>query len=131
MRSPSSPSAGGTAPPELVAALVKALGSPGWGDRRIAALALGRLGFQGRSERADQDGGRPVELCPRSGRPRAGDNAAALDALLALSRDEVPQVRAAAAHSLRRSLKDDRAHKRRGELVSDPDPAVRAAAGTN
>jgi len=54
----------------------------------------------------------------------------AIDALLALSRDDIPQVRAAAARSLG-TLKDDRAHQRRGELVSDPDPSVRAAAGSN
>ena len=36
----------------------------------------------------------------------------------------------AAARSLG-TLKDDRAHKRRGELVSDPELSVRAAAGGN
>ncbi len=53
---------------------------------------------------------------------------ATLEPLLQLSRDDVPQVRAAAAVALGK-LGDDRARKRRGELMTDPDPGVRAGAG--
>ena len=51
-----------------------------------------------------------------------------LEPLLQLSRDEVAQVRAAAARGLG-TIKDDRATRRRAELASDPEPLVRAAAG--
>src|SRR5207302_5325105 len=37
----------GSAPPELVAGVVKALSSGTWGDRRVAALAPGALGGKG------------------------------------------------------------------------------------
>jgi HEAT repeat protein len=120
----------GAAPPALVTALAKALASPGWADRRIAALALGRLGDNGDPGalvKAASDGSSFVrEAVAQS----LAGSAPAIDALLALSHDDVAQVRAAAARSLG-TLKDDRAHKRRGELVSDPDPSVRAAAGGN
>ena len=60
----------------------------------------------------------------------AGASSSSLDTLLALSRDDVPQVRAAAARSLATSP-DPRAKGRRTELAADPDPAVRAAATAN
>jgi HEAT repeat protein len=41
----------------------------------------------------------------------------------------VAQVRAAAARGLS-TVKDERAARRRGELAKDPDPGVRAAAGS-
>jgi HEAT repeat protein len=118
------------APPALAVALVRALGNPGWADRRLAAFALGRLGDGGDLPalvRAAHDTSSFVREAVASA---LVNTPAALDALLALSRDDVPQVRAAAARSLG-TLKDDRAHQRRGELVADPDPSVRAAAGGN
>jgi len=122
----------GAAPPALVGALVKVLAGPAqhdrWDDRRIAALALGRLGDRGDTTaliRAAED---PRSFVREAVAQALVGQTAALDVLLALSRDEVPQVRAAAARSLG-ALKDDRAHRRRGELTSDPDPSVRAAAG--
>jgi tetratricopeptide (TPR) repeat protein len=120
----------GAAPPALVTALGRALASPGWADRRIAALALGQLGEKGDPgalARAASDSSSFVREAVAHALARC---APALEALLTLSRDDVPQVRAAAAASLG-TLKDDRAHKRRGELVADPDPGVRAAAGGN
>ncbi len=123
----------GGAPAALVKALVNALASPGWSDRRIAALALGRLGDEGDPGvlgsliRAASD---PSSFVREAVAHALANASPALDALMVLSRDDVPQVRAAAARSLG-TLKDDRGHKRRGELVSDPDPTVRAAAGGN
>ena len=118
----------GSAPPALIAALVKALASPGWGDRRIAALALGRLGEKGDAAALTKAAGDPSSFVREAVARSLPGSGAALDALLALSRDDVPQVRAAAARSLA-PLKDERARKRRGELAADPDPTVRSAAG--
>jgi cellulose synthase operon protein C len=118
----------GSAPPAMVAALVKVLAGPGWRDRRIAALALGRLGAKGDPAALIRAAGDTSSFVREAVAQALAGTAPALEALLALSRDDVPQVRAAAARSLG-TLKDDRAHRRRGELVSDPDAAVRAAAG--
>ena len=49
------------------------------------------------------------------------------EVLLTLSRDEIAQVRAAAAKGLAGS-RDERARKRRAELAKDPEKVVRAAA---
>ena len=118
----------GAAPAALVGALVKALASPSWGDRRIAALALGRLGDQGDTGALIRAAGDASSFVREAVAQALTGTPTAIEALLALSRDEVPQVRAAAARSLG-TLQDERGHKRRGELTSDPDPAVRAAAG--
>jgi tetratricopeptide (TPR) repeat protein len=118
----------GAAPPALVTALVKALASPGWSDRRIAALALGRLGEKGDPSALLKAAGDPSSFVREAVADALANSAPAIDALLALSHDDVAQVRAASARSLA-TLKDGRAHKRRGELAFDPDPGVRAAAG--
>ncbi|HZJ67085.1 MAG TPA: HEAT repeat domain-containing protein, partial [Kofleriaceae bacterium] len=120
----------GGAPPMLVTAVVRALATAGWRDRRIAALALGRLGEKGEPTALIKAAGDASSFVREAVAQALAHTAPAIEALLALSRDDVPQVRAAAARSLG-TLKDDRAHKRRGELVSDPDPTVRAAAGGN
>jgi cellulose synthase operon protein C len=120
----------GGAPPAMVAALVKALASPGWRDRRIAALALGRLGEKGDPGALVRATGDTSSFVREAVATALAHHPRATDALLALSRDDIAQVRAAAARSLG-TLKDDRAHKRRGELVNDPDPTVRAASGGN
>jgi tetratricopeptide (TPR) repeat protein len=120
----------GSPPPALVAGLVGALANREWGDRRLAAEALGRLGAHGDPEaliNAATDRSSFVREAVASG---LANTPAGLDALLALSRDEIREVRSAAAHALG-TLKDDRAHKRRGELASDPDASVRAAASGN
>ncbi|HEX7703716.1 MAG TPA: HEAT repeat domain-containing protein, partial [Kofleriaceae bacterium] len=93
------------APTELVAALVKTLDSPTWSDRRTAALALGELG--------NLLGGTDVTALVKA----AGDSSSfvreavaialghvggpkANEALNGLVKDDVPQVREAAARSL-------------------------------
>jgi len=118
----------GAAPPALVSALVHALASPGWSDRRVAALALGQLGDKGDPAALIKAAGDPSSFVREAVASALASQAGSLDALLALSRDEVSQVRAAAAQSLA-TQKDERARKRRAELVADPDPAVRSAAG--
>jgi cellulose synthase operon protein C len=120
----------GGAPAPMVAALVKALASPGWRDRRIAALALGRLGEKGDPGALVRAAGDTSSFVREAVASALTHSPRAIDALLALSRDDIAQVRAAAARSLG-TIKDDRAHKRRGELVNDPDPTVRAASGGN
>jgi len=119
----------GSAPPHLVAALVKALGAPGWSDRRVAALALGKLGAATDVGALTKAAGDPSSFV-REAVAVALAGTSGLEPLLQLSHDDVPQVRAAAAHGLA-SSGDDRAKKRRAELGSDPDPAVRAAATSN
>ena len=61
----------GTAPPTLVAALIKTLGRGAWADRRVAALALGRLGAASDTAALVRAAERPVELRPRGGRDGA------------------------------------------------------------
>ena len=120
----------GSAPPALVTALVKALASPGWGDRRVAALALGRLGEKGDSGALIKAAGDSSSFVREAVARALTGAGSSVDALLVLSRDEVPQVRAAAARALA-GVKDERARVRRGELASDTDPMVRAAAAGN
>jgi tetratricopeptide (TPR) repeat protein/HEAT repeat protein len=121
----------GNPPPDLVRALSKTLASGSWPDRRVAALALGKLADKGDPAalvKAANDSSSFVreavagalgELPPATG----------LEALLKLSYDEIAQVRAASAKGLGK-LKDERAAKRHGELTRDPEPIVRAAAGS-
>jgi HEAT repeat protein len=120
----------GRPPAPLVQALVLALASADWGDRERAASALGRLGEKGDLVALAKAAGDPSGFVREAVAYALANDAPALDVLLTLSRDEIWQVRAAAARSLG-TLKDDRAHKRRGELVADPEPHVRAAAGGN
>lgn len=120
----------GTPAPELIRALTKTLANGPWPDRRVAALALGRLGDRGDPAalvKAATDSSSFVREAV-AGALGGFPPAVGLEALLKLSSDEVSQVRAASATSLGR-LKDERAARRRGELARDPDPIVRAAAG--
>ncbi len=121
----------GSAPPELVAALVKSLAAPAWADRRVAALALGRLGTSADLAALGKAAGDPSSFVREAVASALGaiGGVGVVDPLLALSHDDVPQVRATVASALG-SISDDRAHKRRAELASDPDPAVRAAASS-
>jgi cellulose synthase operon protein C len=118
----------GARPAELVASVVKVLGSGPWTDRRVAAIALDRLGAHGDPTALIKAAGDPSSFVREAVASALGGVAGGLDALLQLSRDEVPQVRASAARSLGQ-VKDERARRRRGELAGDPDPGVRQAAG--
>ncbi len=121
----------GAAPPALVQALIQALGARGsWGDRRIAALALGQLGDKGDPGALVRVAGDSSSFVREAVAVALASQPIGLDALLGLSRDDVPQVRAAAARSLG-TLKDNRAQQRRAELGTDPDATVRAAATGN
>ncbi|MCX5741085.1 MAG: HEAT repeat domain-containing protein [Proteobacteria bacterium] len=122
---------GGAMPTQLVAALAKVLHTGPWADRRVAALAMGRLGASAdltALAKAVVDPSNFVREAVAMALGQIG-SPAVVDALLTLSRDAVAPVRAAAATSLGK-LADDRARKRRIELVTDPDPAVRAAASS-
>jgi HEAT repeat protein len=117
----------GAKPAELVASVVKVLASGPWTDRRVAAIALGKLGPHGDPAALVKAAGDSSSFVREAVASAIGGLPGSLDALLQLSRDEVPQVRASAARSLGQ-VKDERAQKRRGELTSDPDPGVRRAA---
>jgi cellulose synthase operon protein C len=126
----------GARPAELVAQVAKALATAPWADRSVAALVLGKLGTQGDPAALVKAAADPSSFVREAvatalgGQPGGPPGAipGSIDALLQLSRDEVAPVRASAARSLG-PVKDERAQKRRGELLADPDPAVRRAAG--
>ena len=93
----------GQAPAPLVAALVKELGAPSWADRRAAALAIGKLGPAAQA-------GAPVTALVTAARDPSSfvreavamalveiGGPTAAGALASLARDDVPQVREAAA----------------------------------
>ncbi len=118
----------GTPPPDLAMALTRTLAAGPWADRRVAALALGRLGptsDTGALIKATADSSSFVREAVAMALGASG-SATALEPLLQLTHDEVAQVRAAAAHALA-SSSDERVVKRRAELAIDPDPVVRAA----
>ncbi len=121
----------GNPPADLVKALTKTLAAGSWPDRRVAAIALGRLANKGDPAalvKAASDASSFVREAV-AGALGSLPAATGLEALLTLSHDEVAQVRAAAAEGLGK-LKDERAAKRRAELTRDPDPIVRTAAGS-
>src|SRR5262249_38285220 len=99
------------APPALVAAPGKPLARPSGGDRRLAALAVGRLAERGDAGALIRAAGDTSSFVREAVAQALAGAASAIDALLALSRDEVPQVRAAAARSLG-TLQDERGHQR-------------------
>lgn len=121
----------GNPPPDLVKALTKTLNGGSWPDRRVAAIALGRLADKGDPAALVKAAGDASSFVREAVANALGGLPAAtgLEPLLKLSHDEVAQVRAASAEALGR-LKDERATKRRSELTRDPDPIVRAAAGS-
>jgi HEAT repeat protein/tetratricopeptide (TPR) repeat protein len=119
----------GSAPQNLVGSLTKTLASGTWADRRVAALALGRLGSSTDTAalvRASKDTSSFVREAVAFAMGQVA-TPALVGALVELSRDEVAQVRAAAARALA-NVSDERASKRRQELTADPDASVRAAA---
>jgi HEAT repeat protein len=119
----------GAVPPALVAALTKSLASPAWGDRRVAALAMGNLGTgadtASLAKAATDNSSFVREAVATAIGMLASPNL--VDPLLALSKDDVVQVRAAAAKALAK-YKDERSQKRRAELAKDPEASVRDAA---
>ena len=121
----------GTAPADLVSKVTKTLASGTWGDRRVAALALGQLGSGADTSaliKAAGDSSSFVREAVATALGQIGGSTAVVDTLLTLSRDEIAQVRAAAARALG-SSRDERASRRRAELANDPEEVVRAAAG--
>jgi len=118
----------GTTPPDLLAALVKTLRNGAWADRRAAVLALGKLGPAGDPAALAKAASDSSSFVREAVADSLAPSGTALDVLLQLSRDDIAQVRAAAARTLATS-RDDRAQKRRRDLASDPDEIVRQAAG--
>lgn len=117
---------------DLVAALDQALTAGDWADQQLAVTALGRIGAAGRPAAviraaSSRQGFVRGAAATALGEPGMRQAAGVVDALLALSRDTSPEVRAAAARSLRTTA-DPRGRQRLGELARDADPAVRAAA---
>ena len=95
----------GAVPADLAQALDRTLSSPAWGDRRVAALAIGALGALASPAevaalaKAAGDSSSFVREAVALALGRVGGPKAA-DSLNALARDDVPQVRDAATHSL-------------------------------
>jgi len=92
----------GHAPPELVGALVKVLGSGAWADQRVAALALGQLGSDADvnalvKAAGDRSSWVREAVAIALGQVGAPGGRAALEAL---AKDDNPQVREAATRSL-------------------------------
>ncbi len=121
--------AGGKADAALASAVARRLVAPSWRERSAAALALGAA--------------RPADLRPlasaiadTSGFVReaaaralaAVRRADAVPSLVAASRDDVAEVRVAAAEGLAALPSDARARARLRELADDDDPRVRAVA---
>jgi HEAT repeat protein/Tfp pilus assembly protein PilF len=120
----------GSAPPDLVAVLTQTLSTGAWADRRVAALALGRLGASadtGALVKASKDASSFVREAVAVAMGQVA-SPAIVQALLDLSHDDVAQVRAAAARALG-NVPDERAKKRRQEMTADPDDSVRDAVG--
>jgi cellulose synthase operon protein C len=118
----------GSAPKDLVAALTKTLQSGPWADRPVAVRALGRLGAQGDLPVLYKAAGDTSSFVREAVAESVAADGQGLDVLLALSKDEIAQVRAAAARGLTAS-KDERAQRRRKELQADSEKVVRQAAG--
>jgi tetratricopeptide (TPR) repeat protein len=118
----------GNAPKDLVASLTKALASGAWVDRPVAVRVLGALGARGDMAQLYKAAGDTSSFVREAVAESVPPDGQGLEVLLALSKDEIAQVRAAAARGLAAS-KDDRAQRRRTELKSDPEKVVRQAAG--
>jgi HEAT repeat protein len=92
----------GSAPATLVSGLSRALGSGAWADRRVAALALGKLGTAGDIPaliKAASDSSSFVREAVAVALGGAGAPGA-VEALHKLAKDDVPQVREAATRAL-------------------------------
>jgi HEAT repeat protein len=89
----------GAPPPELVTVVVKTLSSGTWGDRRVAALALGALGAKGDVAalvRAAGDSSGFVREAVATALGDVGGGVGVEQALDRLAKDDVAQVREAA-----------------------------------
>jgi HEAT repeat protein len=92
----------GKAPAELTAALARMLAAPEWGDRRVAAQVMGKLGAQAdvaALAKAAADSQAFVREAVAAALGEAGSPAAEAP-LQALAKDEVPEVREAATRAL-------------------------------
>lgn len=92
----------GKAPAELTSALAKMLEAPEWGDRRVAAQAMGKLGAQAdvaALAKAATDSQAFVREAVATALGEAGGTAAGAP-LEVLVKDEVPEVREAATRAL-------------------------------
>jgi len=120
---------------ELRAALTSSLASTSWQARRAAALAIGaaasgpgRAGLAvGLLRDASSDSSSFVREAVAGALAAFVTDETAVTLLVTMSRDGVPQVRAAAAASLRASSAAT-AQARLRELAGDPDASVSAAA---
>jgi tetratricopeptide (TPR) repeat protein len=92
----------GAAPPALVTALTKTLGSPSWSDRRVAALSLGKLGAAADVQaliKAAKDASSFVREAVAVALGQIGGSQV-VDTLQMLAKDDVVQVREAATRAL-------------------------------
>jgi HEAT repeat protein len=118
----------GSAPKDLLAQLTKTLTAGPWADRPVAVRALGRLGAGGDLPALYKASTDTSSFVREAVAESVSPDGQGLEVLLALSKDEIAQVRAAAAMKLAGS-KDERATRRRTELQNDPEKVVRRAAG--
>jgi HEAT repeat protein len=116
----------GRVPKDLLAMLAKTLQSGAWSDRPVAVRALGKLGAAGDLALLHKSASDRSSFVREAVAESVKPEGQGLDVLLALSRDEIAQVRAAAGKSLAAS-NDPRAKQRRMELAKDPEPVVRRA----
>jgi cellulose synthase operon protein C len=92
----------GSAPPALITSLARMLGSAAWGDRRVAALSLGKLGGETATSalvKAASDSSSFVREAVAIALGEIGGGTGVAEALARLARDDVPQVRDAAIAS--------------------------------
>ncbi|HET6611830.1 MAG TPA: HEAT repeat domain-containing protein [Kofleriaceae bacterium] len=118
----------------VTSAVAEILASGDWQRRTLAATTLGDLGqaaavaHLARAVKTDPQSFVRAAAASSLGRLGRLGGDAAISALLAATRDPVPEVRAQSALALRK-LGTPRARSRLRELsTSDPDPSVRAAA---
>ena len=93
----------GSAPAELMSALTKTLASGSWGDRRTAALALGRLGPTtdlAALTKAAKDSNSWVRSAVADALGMVGSGAQVVETLQMLAKDDNAQVRGAATAAL-------------------------------
>jgi len=92
----------GSPPQPLVNALIKVAAAPGWADRRIAVLALGKIGTPGAVAVLVGAAKDPSSFVREAVALALGETGAPAGrpALEALAKDDVPQVREAATRAL-------------------------------
>jgi len=92
----------GSAPPELAAALAKMLAAPEWGDRRVAAQVMGKLGPQADVAALAKAAGDSQAFVREAVATSLGEigGPAAQAPLDALAKDDIVEVREAATRAL-------------------------------